>query len=161
MGSADDSHRAFAIQFNNAVWDELDRGELGPASPRDDRDRLLYDACAAAAHWRRAGDVTHQARAEHLIARVAVVAGYPHEALRHARRCLELVDGHPDVMADWDRGFALEALARAEAASGDGDGARTTYERARAAAAQIADDDDRATVEGELNRPPWFGVAPE
>lgn len=59
------------------------------------------------------------ARGEHLISRVAARLGDGDLALRHARRCLELVELHPDVMEDWDLAFAHEALARGLAAVGD------------------------------------------
>jgi len=47
-----------------------------------------------------------------------VTIGYADVAVRHARRCLELVEASPDAMADWDAPLAHEALARALAAAG-------------------------------------------
>lgn len=150
----DDLDRRIAIELNNAVWSHLDAGHVAA----EDRDRLLYAAYASAHHWQVSGTVANHARAEHLIARAACVSGYPDQALHHARRCLELVESHAEAMAEWDRGFALEALARALAATGDHGAAREHYMRAQEVAAAIADDDDRAIVEGELTREPWFGL---
>jgi hypothetical protein len=59
---------------------------------------------------------------------------------------------------DWDWAFALEALARAEAALGGLDGARETLGAALNAAVAVADEEDRRIVEGELDREPWFGL---
>ena len=84
--------------------------------------------------------------------------GRPEVALHHARRCLELVESHPAIAEDWDLAFALEALARASAAAGDLDGGRELRARAVAAAAAVADPEERALVEAELAGGEWFGL---
>ena len=139
------------------VWDVLDAGELGDNSP-DAREDLLYAAYASAHHWRQVGSPVNRLRAEHLISRAAALAGFGDVALRHARRCLELCEAHREDIADWDLGFAHEALARGLAATGD-PAAAEARAHAAAIAAAIADDQDRAVVQGELDRAPWFGVA--
>lgn len=152
-----DLHRWFGVELNNEVWDLIEDG-VGPDSPAEDRELTLYGAYAAARHWHEAGNEANRARAEHLISRAATVVGEPATALRHARRCLELVEAHPDVMADWDAPFAHEALARALAATGDpaaGAEHRAIAERLTAA---LADPEDRKILEGELRRAPWFGL---
>jgi hypothetical protein len=153
----DDLHRRFGVELNNEVWDLLADG-VGPDSPVEDRERLLYGAYAAARHWLEAGTAANRARAEHLISRVATALGEQAVALRHARRCLELVEAHPDVMADWDAPFAHEALARALA--GSGDLAAGAEHRATAArlAQGLSDPEDRKVLDGELRRAPWFGL---
>ena len=152
-----DLHRWFGVELNNEVWDLIDDG-IGPDSPVEDRELVLYGAYAAARHWHEAGTEANRARGEHLISRAATAVGEPATALRHARRCLELVEAHPDVMADWDVPFAYEALARALAATGGpaaGAEHRATAERLTAA---LADPEDRKILEGELRRAPWFGL---
>lgn len=152
-----DLHRFFGVELNNEVWDLIDDG-VGPQSPVEDRELLLYGAYAAARHWQEVGSQANRARAEHLISRAATTVGDPGTALRHARRCLELVEAHPDVMADWDAPFAHEALARALAATGDlaaGAEHRAVAERLTAA---LDDPEDRKILEGELRRAPWFGL---
>jgi hypothetical protein len=151
-------HRWFGVNLNNRTWAALDAGDVDAGSPAVDRERLLYGAYASAYHWLEAGTPIHQARAEHLIARTALRVGRPDVALDHARRCLELIDAHPDLAEDWDAGFALEALARALAATGDVEAAQATRVRAKAAAASVADPEERAVVESELGRGEWFGL---
>lgn len=150
-------HLAQAKQLNNSVWDVLDAGELAGDSP-EAREALLYAAYASAHHWRQVGTAVNQLRAEHLISRAAALAGYGDAALHHARRCLELCDANRDDIADWDLGFAHEALARALAATGDPTAAEARAHAITVAAA-IADEQDREIVEGELARAPWFGLA--
>lgn len=153
-----DMHRWFGVEFNNEVWDLIDDG-ISPESPAADRDVVLYGAYAAARHWMEAGGVEHRARAEYLVSRAAVAVGLPDVGLRHARACFDLVEQHPDTMADWDAPFAFEVLARALAANGETDAARPLLARARELTAAVAGAGDREVLEGELARGPWFGLA--
>ena len=158
-------HRWFGVEFNNEVWDLIDGGSgpdagpgLTPDSPDDDKDAALYGAYASARHWAEAGTVAHRARGEHLISRAAIAVGLWDTALRHARRCLDLVQGNPDRMADWDAPFAHEALARALAATGDLDGGLEHRRIAVELTARLADPQDREILQTELRRQPWFGL---
>lgn len=155
-----DLHRWFAVHLNNDTWAALDAGDVGPGSPAHHREALLYGAYAAAYHWLRVGTPVHQARAEHLIARAALRVGRPDVALHHARRCLDLVAGHPADVEDWDVAFAHEAMARACAAAGDTEGGRRHLATAERLGAAIADDGDREVFLGELGRGEWFGLSP-
>lgn len=150
-------HRWFGVEFNNEVWGLIDDG-LSAGSPLDDRELALSGAYAALRHWTEAGTRIHQARAHHLISRVAVTTGFPDVALAHARRCLDLVTENPDEAADWDSGFAYEALARATAATGDSIVAGENRRRAEQIAADIGDPEDREILVSELRREPWFGL---
>lgn len=153
-----DLHRWFGVQLNNGMWDRIEDDTFGPDSPRSDRELMLYSAYASAYHWRNVGTVANTARGEHLISRMAVKIGEHELALRHARRCLELIEAHRDEMEDWDEPFAHEALARALAARGDLDAAVEHRRTAEQQTAALDDPDDRAVVEAELGRPPWFGL---
>ena len=151
-------HRAVAIDLNNAIWARLDAGDVTETSSPEEREQLLYAADASTHHWLAVGTVANHARGEHLISRVAARIGDADRALHHALRCLALVEAHPEDTEDWDLAFALEATARAYAASGDQTAASATMARAIAATAAISDPGDRHIVEGELQREPWFGL---
>jgi hypothetical protein len=148
-----DLHRRLAVELNNGTWDELERLDADT-----DRERLLYGAYAAAYHWGRAGTTIHRARAEHLLARVAVAVGSAGTGLRHARRCADLLAAAGPDATPADAAFAAEALARALAATGSPDAGAALAEARRLAAA-VPDAADRAVVDGELARGPWFGLA--
>jgi hypothetical protein len=152
-----DMHRWFAVEFNNEVWDLLDGG-VGPDSPDADRDLLLYGAFASARHWFECGTAANAARGEHLVSRAALAVGEPGLALRHARRCLALVQENPEVMEDWDAPFAHEALARALAATGDLAGGAVHRADAVRLTAAVADPLDREVLEVQLASGPWFGL---
>ena len=153
-----DLHRWFGVQLNNGMWDKLEDESFGPTSPAADRELMLYSAYASAYHWRNAGNEVNYARGEHLISRMAAKIGEGEIALRHARRCLELVKTRRDVMEDWDEPFAREALARALSATGSQDEARENLDLAIAQTATVADPGDREVLEAELERGPWFGL---
>jgi hypothetical protein len=153
-----DLHRWLGVQLNNRMWDRIDNGSIVPDLTQAEREDLLYSAYASAYHWRQVGNEANQARGEHLISRMAVGLGESSLALRHARRCLELVATHPEVMEDWDAAFAHEAMARALAANGEVEEARSHREEAMRRAAALSQEEDRAIVDAELAREPWFGL---
>lgn len=74
----------------------------------------------------------------------------PEPALHHARRCLELCESAPEELEEFDLPFAYEALARAHAVAGDEAESRRFLEQGRAAAARIADEEERAIVDADL-----------
>ena len=149
-------HRYFGVELNNETWDLMD--QIDAESPLVDRERLLYGAYAACLHWLEAGNEANHARGEHLIARAAVAVGRAELGAHHARRCLELVEAHRDLMADWDEPFAHEALARALAGTGATEEAKAHLDAALALTAAAADPQDREVLEGELAKGPWFGL---
>ncbi len=153
-----DLHRWFGVQLNNGMWDNIEDPSIGPDIPQGERETLLYSAYASAYHWRQVGSVANHARGEHLIARMAVKLGDGEVALRHARRCLELIDANPDDMEDWDAPFGHEALARALAATGDRAAGQAHRDRARELTDAVEGEADRQVLESELDREPWFGL---
>jgi tetratricopeptide (TPR) repeat protein len=153
-----DLHRWFGVQLNNDMWATIEDDTVNASTPRLAKERALYAAYASAYHWRIVGDEANFARGEHLVSRVAARLGEADLALRHARRCLELVESHPDVMEDWDIAFAHEALARSLAAVGEREGAIAEYERASKLAEELSDPADREILKKELRREPWFDL---
>lgn len=72
-----DLHRRFGAALDNKVWNALAEGAPDADSPMPERERLVYAAHASAYHWFEAGGPANHARAEHLIARAAMRAGFP------------------------------------------------------------------------------------
>jgi hypothetical protein len=133
-----------AKELFNLTWDLLDRPERSAAED----DRMLHAAHASRFLWGEVGAPENLARGEWQCSRVYAVLGRSEPALHHGMRCLELCTEHG--IADWDLAFAHEAVARAWAAAGDADRTREALALARAACAQVADDEDRSTVEADL-----------
>lgn len=86
------THRAVAIEANNATWERLGRPE-DERTPAD-AEEMTRRAYAAAYHWDRAegSGPANTARADWLLARVWAVRGEGTLALHHARRCLHTCD---------------------------------------------------------------------
>jgi len=142
-------HRTQAITANNSVWELLDTD-----APKTTE--LLSRAYAASYHWARAAGrgPENAARASWLLSRCHVVLGNGELALHHADECAAVVA--ESGLRDFDLGYAHEARARALALLGRDDEART--ELAAARAVEVADDEDRAIFESDLDAPPWFAL---
>ena len=111
---------------------------------------MVHCTHASAYHWFQVGTQANRARSEWQCSRVYTVLGLAEPALRHAGRCLELVEGAPDEMEDWDLAAAYEALARSHATAGDSQEAARYVELGRGALLRIADEDDRVPLEADF-----------
>lgn len=147
-------HRTQAIEANNSIWELLDGRELSA----EDGDELLARAYAAAYHWQRAArrGPVNAARAAYMIAKAHTVLGQTDMALHAVDRYASLLAAAGADAADFDHAYLHEARARAYALAGRADEARAELGVARRCA--IADDEDRAIVEADLVRGPWFGL---
>src|SRR5262249_49766206 len=105
-----DLHRWFGVELNNGTWDLIEQA-VTPDSPPEDGEQVLYGAYAATYHWIQVGTAANHARGEYLIHAAAIAVGLPDVALRHALRCAEITEAHPDVVNAFDRACAAEALA--------------------------------------------------
>jgi DNA-binding transcriptional MerR regulator len=141
-----DEHRRLGLDLFNKTWTLLERSGRTPEAD----DELLHCAHASAYHWLQAGTIVNRVRSEWQCSRVYTVLGRAEPALHHARRCLELAESAPKELEEFDLPFAYEAMARAHALAGDDAEARGWLERARAATAAVADEDDRAILETDL-----------
>ena len=108
--------------------------EKGDRTPAENDESLCTAGTRWHAAWLQVGTQANRARSEWQCSRVYTVLGLGERALRHARRCLELVESAPEEMDDWDLAAASEALARAFATAGDGDEARRHVELGHAGA---------------------------
>jgi hypothetical protein len=142
-----DEHRRLGVELYNGTWTLIERADR----TADDDDEMLHGAHASAYHWLLAPhSAANRARSHWLCSRVYVLAGQPEGALHHARRCLELVEGHSDEMEEWDLAGAYEALARAHAAAGEDSEAARYKALGLEAVSTVADEEDRKHIEVDL-----------
>ncbi|MEO8888034.1 MAG: hypothetical protein ABI301_01580 [Jatrophihabitantaceae bacterium] len=120
-------------------------------TPEDD-DRMLNAAHASRYHWGEVGAPANLARGDWQVSRVYALLGRPEPCIYHAQRVLDVCQRHG--IGDWDLGFAYEALARAQAVAGDAAAARAYTEQALAVAQDIAEDEDRELLLGDLETIP-------
>jgi len=144
------TQRRLGVDLYNQAWSLL---EKEPRS-REEDDELLHCAHASAYHWLQVGTQANRARSEWQCSRVNVVLGRPEAAIAHAERCLELVEGAPDQMEEFDLPSAYEALARAYSLAGDGAKAKQFHDLGIAATADMTDEDDRRHLEADFSTIP-------
>lgn len=137
-------HRTFAPMAFNRTWELLDAEDL----TREEEEEMLASTLAQRYHWYEVGTERNQAIADWQVSRVAGVLGYADLARRFGERSLEIA-----VEYDLDpfvRGFAHEAIARAAASVDDIETFTEHLELARAALAEVEDDEDRETLQADL-----------
>lgn len=150
----DEAQLKFAKKINGRVWELLEKTERSPSEDEE----MVHAAHASLYHWLYAGSAVHHQRGAWMIARVQTVLGNAPEALRNARRCLELTEQHGDEMKDFDLAFAYEGLARAYALAGNRKEAENYLQLARQAGDKIADEEDRKIFFDDFEGGDWFGV---
>jgi hypothetical protein len=141
-----DTQRRLAAGLYAEVWRLLD---LPNRRPEQD-DEMLHAAHASRYLWGKVGDPVTLARGEWLCSRVYAVLRRPSSAIWHAHRCLELLTEFGGA-EDWDEAAACEGLARAYALAGNSHEKDMWLARAREALRAVADKDDRAPIEADLN----------
>src|SRR3954471_5990373 len=143
-----DDRRRLAAELFNHTWSLLDK-----ADRREGETELMVHAAHASRFlWEETGEPVNHARGEWQVSRAYAVAGRPEPALHHAQLCLAICEQHG--IGDFDIAIAHEALARAHGLAGHA-GQPVEHERlARAAADDIADEDDRGVVLADLETLP-------
>lgn len=137
-------HRAFAPRAFNETWVLLDADPLS----REEEEEMLAATFASRYHWYAVGTPRNRAIADWQISRVAVVLGYADLARRFGERSLETVIEYS--LDPFVGGFAHEAIARAAASVDDVETFTEHLELARAALADIEDEEDREVLESDL-----------
>jgi hypothetical protein len=150
----EEAHLVFAKKIHGVVWDLLDKPDRSAAED----ELMLHAAHASCYHWLQVGTPLNHQRGEWLIARVDAVLGQGPEALRHARRCLELTLEHPHLMEDFDTPFAYEGMARAHAVLGNRVEALDYFRLAESGGERIADAEDRQVFFESLRGGEWHGI---
>jgi hypothetical protein len=136
-------HRWMAASLFNRAWDLLESGR----TPEEDRE-LLATALASWLHWRQVGTPVNRAVADWQVARVWAVLGDAAAAEAHGLESLRVAE--EAALGPFFVGYACEALARAAGVAGDSTAREAWRERAARAAAEVADEGDRALLEADL-----------
>jgi hypothetical protein len=135
LPNSDPMHRAIAVTSHNLACTMADL----PRRSDDERALMILAAQASRHHWERAGTWLEIERAEYRLALTWLHAGDPAQARRHAQACLDgATANHAPALEHF---FAWEALGRVAQAAGDAAEHRHAIERARAAFAQLSEDD--------------------
>jgi hypothetical protein len=137
-------HRTLGADLFNGTWTMLEQADRRP----DEDARMIHMAHASAYHWLQVGGPENFARSHWQCSRVYSTLGRAEPALYHARFVLDICERHG--IGDFDLAYGYEALARAHALAGDSDESARFLARARAAAQDIAEQDDRDLLLADL-----------
>ena len=137
-------HRKLAAELFNGTWTLLEKQDRTP----DDDVRMIHMAHASAYHWLQVGTPLNFGRSHWLCSRVYSVLGRPEPALHHAQLAHDICAEHS--IGDFDLAYAMEALARAHAVAGNHSESDGWRDRARTAAADIGDAEDRKLLLSDL-----------
>jgi hypothetical protein len=150
-----EAHRHFGAKLNGEVWDLLAKEDRS----QSEDELMVFAAHASRYHWLQVGTGAHHQRGEWLISHVYAELGIPLAALHHAQRCQTLTEEHADLLEDFDRAYAFEALARANAVAGDRDEALRLRKLAEEAGQAIADEESKTYFLGDLEGGNWGSLA--
>jgi hypothetical protein len=154
MEITDEIHKELGKTLNGEVWNLLGKTDR----TEDDTRRMIHAAHASLYHWLHVGTPANEVRGEWMIANVYSRLGHGEPALRHASRCAEVAEEHPEDMKDFDVAYASEGLARAYASLGKKDEATQQKTKARKLGDLIADPEDKKIYDGDWDSGPWYGV---
>ena len=142
-----EGHRVMAAECFNRAWALLDLPERTPAETAE----MVDAAHASRYHWVHRDDIQPRnlAISAWQLSRVYAAAGNPTMAASFGRESLDLCERYelPPFLV----GYAHEALARAARLDGDLEFAGFHLARARDAADEVRDQDDRAMLAGDLD----------
>jgi|tagenome__1003787_1003787.scaffolds.fasta_scaffold20923281_2 hypothetical protein len=139
-----EQHEELARSLFNRVW-ELMESERTPAQDME----MVHAAHASRHHWAEAGpSPVRLARGEWQLSRVYLTVGRQEPALVHAHLALQLSEEHH--LDAFDRAYAHEANARAQAEGGRRGAARRHLVEARRLLDAIDDPEHRALLEADL-----------
>ena len=144
----------FAVSLNNQVWDLWEKKDRSA----DDDELMTHAAHASLYHWLQVGKKVNHQRGEWMIAKCYMLRGLKTEAMRHAKRCLDITQQFPAENQDFDVAFAYELMARVSALVGDRAETAKYLAQAEAAGNAIAKPGDRTVFEQQFNAEPWYGA---
>lgn len=139
------AHKYFSADCFNKTWDNMDKD--GNRSNEENME-MLHTAIASLWHWSQREDVTDENLSVGYwqISRVYCLIKQPNNARRYGRLSLE----HAKELSPFFKGYAYEALARAEMLADKRYIMLTHLEKARDLLKQVEDEEDRQLLEKDL-----------
>ncbi len=136
------AHRYFAAHCFNTTWDYLDKSQRTPA----EESQMIATVQASLYHWSQRSDATQRnwSIGYWQVSRVYAVIGNADEALRYGAMSLEQADD------SFCRGYALEAMARAESLKGNNSERDALLLEAQKCLTQIISEEDRTALAKDL-----------
>ncbi len=146
-----ESNRYYAVEYNNLVWELLVRENRSP----EEDEMMIHGAHASYLHWLTAGTELNRQRGAWLLARVYAELSNGTMARKFADQCYDLTQAHADVMEEFDKPYALEAMARSHAIAGEYEDAKLFYEQLKLAIETIENPNDKELVQSDVHSGNW------
>ncbi len=141
------AHRWFSVECFNRTWEYINKKDRTPAEDEE----MIRLSLASTWHWTQRPDCTNVNRSISLWqnSRVYALAGQIENARRYGQMCLD-VSQNEDVPTFY-RGYAYEALARAESLGGNNQVMKALVIEARRLAEQVVVEEDRNLLQADLD----------
>ena len=141
------ANRYFAVECFNQAWELIDKSNRTP----EEDEQMLRLSLASHYHWTQRDDysATSKSTAYWQTSRIYALLGQGEAARRYGQLCLEA--SQEQGVAPFFLGYAYEALARAEAITGDREKMEAYLSEAHKAAEQVSEPDDRKVLLDDLD----------
>ena len=145
-------HHYMGIEMNIQTWNLLEKENRN----KQDDVRMVNFAQASLYHWRKSHkfESVNEQRGQYTLSRVYAVLGKGKEALSYAEETSRLTIEQD--LKDFDLAYSYEALARANAASGNKKDCAKWLEKALEVGASIQCEDAKKYFILDLENEPWF-----
>jgi hypothetical protein len=150
--TVEESHKKFAVDFFNQIWPLLGKENRTP----EEDEQMINAAHASLFHWRQIGKPIHSQRGEQMVSHVYAVLGMGESALFHAKKCYELTE--ENKFGDFDLGYSLAAMARANAAVGNKSEFEKYFKLAKEAGEKIEKKENKELFLSDLEAGPWYNM---
>ncbi len=139
------AHKFFAAHCFNAAWDLIDKAER----TAEENEWMVNLCCASLWHWSQRADCTdrHLSIGYWQASRIHTLLG----DASSARHCAELSLKHSREDEPFYRGYAFEALARAESLAGNLEQMNAHLHEAHRLAEQVTGADDKQMLLDDLS----------
>ena len=146
-------HHYMGIEMNIQTWHLLGKEDR---NEKDDA-RMINFAHASLYHWRKSHKYKpiNEQRGQWMLSHVYAVLGKSEEALSYAEETSRLTIEQD--LKDFDLAYSYEALARANAVSGNKNESVKYLKKAQETGSLISNEDDKKYFISDLESPPWFG----
>ena len=141
------AHKYFSAACFNKAWDLIDKADRTP----EENEEMIRLSIASTWHWTQREDCapTNLSVAYWQTSRIYALLGQADNAQRYGQLALGVLQG--DDVPPFYRGYAYEALARAESVAGNKAKMEAFLVEARRAAAAVTDAEGKQMLLADLN----------
>jgi hypothetical protein len=141
-----EAHRYFSAECFNRAWDYIDK----PARTREEEESMLMLGLTSLWHWKQRLDMTkvNLSIGCWQVARIYALLGRVDESRWYAQASLDALQGEGDL--PFYKGYAYEAMARAEAVAGNLSKMNENKALSENEAARVHDQKDRKALLDDL-----------